>query len=88
MSKINIYFISCKSDETIRYLVKAKNKKEAINKIWKRYIVFENMAIDSENKKLGYDKHSRYFKKDLEAENIETLMKELDDEYGDTCIIW
>lgn len=88
MSKTNIYFISCRSDETIRYLVKAKNKKEAINKIWKRYIVLENMAIDSANKKLGYNMHIRYFKKDLEAENIETLMKELDDEYGDVCIIW
>ena len=87
LGKDKILYIYCNSDEMI-YITKAKNKKEALNKLWDRWIAQENEAIEEVNKKCakeeGYVPDSKYYKKDFTICSIDELMKDeawpLDDE--------
>lgn len=78
---MKLYFVSCSviCGNQDRYLVKANNKKEALNKVWNEYYIPKNESL----KGTHYDP---YLKKDLYVQDVE---KELFENPNDTIVqIW
>ena len=76
---MKLYFVECQviCGDNGKYLVKANNKKEALNKVWEEYYIPKN----KECKENGYD---LYYKKELFVRDVEKEMFE-----GDTIVsIW
>ena len=69
---MNIYLVQCNiaGSHPDKILIKASNKKEAIDYVWKNYYIEENEKIDTSR---GFE----YFrKKDLYAININELFND------------
>ena len=61
------------------WIVSAKNKKEAIDKVYQKYIIPMNEEIKIKNKEVGYFQYRPCYKKELKVKSIQELHKENED---------
>ena len=73
---MRLYLVECQvlCGDNGRFLIKANNKKEALNKIWEEHYV-------PKNKELEENGYNLYFKKDLYVRDVEKELFQKNDTY-------
>jgi len=84
VSKNKLYLVSYMLDINIRYIVKASSKREAIEKVWKRYILPENIIKCN----MTGSTCDKYVKEEFTAADIDKRMKKFDKENKDAYFIY